>query len=504
MRYNAPCYITGRTVSGLVVTGAASIDKLCRELGVTAVESFYSGRLTKTALGRELSRIHIFTLRDGLDAQSAIYPLAGSPDVEYAELYIIPEFCYTPNDPRFGEQWFLTHIHADDCWNMVRGDTTNHVVIGIDDSGVYWDHPDLAANIWVNEAEDVNHNGILDSGDIDQIDADSNGYVDDVIGWDFGNNDNNPIEDIPWHGTIVAGCASEVTDNNVGGAGIGFSARLMCVKATNTQEMLVGAYQGLVYAANNGADIINCSWGSVTHSQIYQNLINALYADGIFIVASAGNGSGQDTTYPAGYEHVLAVTGTDQNDHLFPGFGFGDWVDVAAPGVGILSTWGHSDYTSEDGTSLASPIAAGLAALIKAWRPSYNPDQLDTLIKLSADSIGSENPTWPLAIRINAANWLNFVGIESDPLPEQFELNQNYPNPFNAQTTIRYSLPTQSMVSIDIFDILGRKIETLAEGIKLTGNHQAIWDASGQASGIYFYRIKAGDKVETSKMLLLK
>jgi hypothetical protein len=97
------------------------------------------------------------------------------------------------------------------------------------------------------------------------------------------------------------------------------------------------------------------------------------------------------------------------------------------------------------------------------------------------------------------------TGIEeSDNLPIEFSLSQNYPNPFNAQTTIQYSLPEKSMVTIDIYDILGRKIETLAEGIEPAGNHQAIWDAIGQSSGIYFYRIKAGDKVETKRMVLMK
>jgi hypothetical protein len=107
---------------------------------------------------------------------------------------------------------------------------------------------------------------------------------------------------------------------------------------------------------------------------------------------------------------------------------------------------------------------------------------------------------------IDVMNWLSepVVAVEKEPVPEQFSLSQNYPNPFNAQTTIRYSLPTQALVTIDIFDILGRKVETIVEGMKPAGNNQAIWDARWQTSGIYFYRIKAGEKVETRKMVLLK
>ncbi len=502
--YDSPAYIIGHSVDGLACTGVESIDQLCREIGVTAVEPFYPGRLAKPALRREVSRIYLFTLRDNVDARSALEQLREDPNIDLAELYIVPEFCYTPNDPRFDEQWFLTHIHADDCWNMVRGDTTRKAIIGIVDSGVYWDHPDLAGNIWINYPEDLNHNGVLDSGDINHVDDDGNGYADDVLGWDFGNRDNNPIEDMPYHGTIVAGCASEVTDNGTGAAGIGFSARLLCAKITNSQGVVVGAYQGFVYAADNGADVINCSFASRSHSQTEQNIINAAYQDGSYIVAAAGNDNGQDTTYPAGYEHVLAVTGVDENDQLIPGFGYGNWVDVCAPGSNMLSTWGPEGYVTGEGTSISSPVASGLAALIRAWLPSYNPDQVDSLIKISADSIGGQNPNWPQAILINAASWLHFVGIDELPIPDEITLDQNYPNPFNTRTIIKYKLASAAEVSIDIYDILGRKIDTLASGLHSAGEHTVIWDAGDLASGVYFYRLKAGEELRTNRMLLLK
>ncbi len=501
-KYGTANYAIGKNISGFATTGIASIDKLCSEIGVIAIEPFYPGRLTKPNLKRELARIYIFTLKDGIDAQNILGRFGDDPNIEFADLYAVPEVCYIPNDPRFAEQWFLSRIQADDCWDIVRGDATRSAVIGIDDTGVYWDHPDLFANIWVNAAEDVNHNGIFDPGDNDNIDADSNGYIDDVIGWDFGNHDNNPREDTPIHGTMIAGCASEVTDNDIGGAGIGFSARLMCVKGSNSQGDLVAVYLGIIYAAENGVNVINCSWGSPNYVGAYQAIINAAYQDGVFIVAAGGGTS--NLIYPAAYDHVLAVTASDQYDHLLPGFGFGYWVDVAAPGEAILSTWGQSGYQFTSGSSSSSAITSGLAGLIKAWHPSYNPDQLDTLIRISADSIGNQNPNYPNAIRINAFNWLNFTKIEDAKIPENFSFSQNYPNPFNAQTMIQYSLSEQADVSIDIFDILGRNVVNIAEGLMPAGKHLAVWDASEQASGIYFYRIKAGDKIETKKMVLMK
>jgi hypothetical protein len=507
---NGDNYITNKVVVTLkyntpVYAGITSIDTFCRAIGVTAIEPFYGGKLKTAALRREISRIYIFTLRDGLDAQSILEQLRQDPYIELAELYVLPKLCYTPRDSLFADQWYLTHIHADDCWNTVRGDTTWHSIIGIVDTGVYWDHPDLTANIWVNPGEDINHNGIYDPGDINDIDDDGNGYVDDIVGWDLGSNDNDPAEDTPTHGTHLAGCVSEVTDNGIGGAGMGFSARLMCVKASNSAGQLLYAYQGLTYAVDNGARILNCSWGSATHSQYQQNMINFFFEEGGLLVAGAGNLGSPDTLYPAGYEHVLSVTATDQNDHLAPFSQYGDWIHVAAPGSGILSTWDHDSYSILDGASMATAITAGLVGLIRAWLPSYNPDQVDSLIRLTADSIGYLNPIWPNAIRINAINWLTYVGLDEKPLPTLFSFSQNYPNPFNAQTTIRYDLPPGEKAGLTIYDIAGRQIQRLDIS---SDNHEIIWDGanlSGQpvSSGIYFYTLD-GHPESARKMVLLK
>ena len=236
--------IFGNSVDGVAVTGVASIDKLCSQFNITSVERFYKFPVRKPVLRELISRMYIFHIADGEDVNSVKDAFSTLPDIETSDLYDIPIPFYTPNDPSIDQQWFLNKTRTYEGWDILRGDTTRVAVIGIVDTGVYWMHPDLAANMWVNEREDLDHNGTLDSLDINGIDDDSNGYIDDVIGWDLADNDNDPREFTPTHGTLVAGCASEATDNHIGGAGIGFSARIMAVKGANSQGQLIAVYQG--------------------------------------------------------------------------------------------------------------------------------------------------------------------------------------------------------------------------------------------------------------------
>jgi len=258
--HSAPPFHTGVSVSSYAITGVLSVDILCRQLGVICVEPFYKGILKKHALIREISRIYIFTLAKGICPISVIPAFAADPNIEVAEILTVPDLHYTPDDPHIDQQWHLYHTGTLEAWDIVRSDTTRHSIIGIVDTGINYEHPDLTQNIWINELEDLNDNGMLDPGDINYFDDDGNGFEDDVLGWDFADNDNDPFEDLT-HGSGVAGCASEVTDNDVMGAGIGFSARLMALKAISSQGQLIDGYQAIIYAADNGAKIVNCSWG---------------------------------------------------------------------------------------------------------------------------------------------------------------------------------------------------------------------------------------------------
>lgn len=397
MKSGTTLLITNSLVSGQVYTGNDQIDMLCAENGVIKIEPYYPALVRNDNLRALLERLYTFTVISEVDAIDVYGNFSNNKDVESSDLWSVAELFYTPNDPSINQQWALPKVDAFNAWDIMRGDTTATVVIGIDDSGVYYTHPDLADNMWINGLEDINSNGIFDNGDINHIDDDGNGYIDDVIGWDFGFNDNDPAEDQPEHGTHVAGCASEVTDNGIGGAGLGFSARLMAVKASNTPGYITHGYPAMIYAADNGAHIVNCSWGAPGYSGSEQSIINNVYNMGVLVIASAGNDypwTPPYVNYPSAYNHVLGVAATDQSDHLASFSNYGTWVDVSAPGVSIYSTWATGTYMSLSGTSMSSPVACGLAALIKAQNPSWRPDAIELRMESSAVNIDTLNPQY--------------------------------------------------------------------------------------------------------------
>jgi hypothetical protein len=497
--------ITNRVISGQVYTSNDRIDILCAENGVIKVEPYYPARVRSEKLRALVDRLYTLTVSSEIDAIDVYNNFSVTNDVESSCLWRVPEPFYTPNDPFVNQQWHLTHISVLEAWDTIRGDTTRHSIIGIIDSGINWDHLDLAPNIWVNEIEDLNGNGALDPEDQNGIDDDGNGYVDDVIGWDFTDNDNYPTEDLT-HGSGVAGCASEATDNGILGAGIGFSARLMSLKAINSQGQLISGYLPMIYAADNGAQIVNCSWGIPIYNQIEQDIINAVWQEDVLIIASAGASQNQQETYPAAYEHVMAVTATDQNDHIASFSSYGTWIDICAPGVNILMTW-DDGFEILSGTSFSSPMVAGLAGLLRAWYPGFFNYEIQQLIEDSADSIDHLNPGYEGLLgagRINALACIT-TGIDDQRLnPIKFTLSQNYPNPFNSSTVIRYNLDNDTDVKLEIYDLLGRKVETLISENQHAGMYAIIWYAKEIPSGVYFYKIQAGDCSQSKKCLILR
>ncbi len=342
----------------------------------------------------DLSRIYMIRYNASNDAGEAAKDFAREEVVEYAEPHYIHRVMFTPNDPMFNvNQWYLKKIHAEQAWDITQGDTS--VVIGIIDTGVDWVHPDLAANIWMNPRPGGNPQ-----------------YPNDIRGWDFGGlhgtPDNDPNEDQPDHGTAIAGLASSVTNNGIGIAGMGFKSKIMAVKVTQDDQrnasgpLILYGYEGIVYAADNGAAIINCSWGrpgkQSTSSKYEQEVINYAYQKDALVVAAVGNANTSTRYTPAAYNHVLAVAATDPNDHRSVwsydfASNYGPWVDVTAPGSAMFSTWKENSYTySLNGTSFASALVSGVAALVKSLHPSWTPDQVAEQVRVAADKIDSLNP----------------------------------------------------------------------------------------------------------------
>jgi subtilisin family serine protease len=239
---------------------------------------------------------------------------------------------------------------------------------------------DLSTGIWINAGE-IPGNGVDDDG---------NGFVDDVNGWNFADG-NNAIYDDYGHGTHVAGIAAGRINNGIGIAGMAGNVTIMSVdvfprSGFGTYEDLI---QGMIYATDNGARVINLSLGATSYSKGEEAAVDYAWAHGVVVVAAAGNTGRTSYHYPAGHPHAIAVAATDAYDNLAGFSTRGDFVDVAAPGVSIWSTFPGNRYGRLSGTSMATPHVAGLAALILSLDPGLTPDQVRALIEQNADDLGS-------------------------------------------------------------------------------------------------------------------
>ena len=269
-------------------------------------------------------------------------------------------------------------IGADQAWDY--GTSTN-VVTAVIDTGVDYRHQDLAANIWSN-ADEVAGNG---------IDDDRNGYVDDTRGWDFANNENDPMDD-NGHGTHVAGTIGAVGNNGVGVTGVAWSALIMPLKFLDKSGSgaLSDAIEAINYARVNGAKVINASWGGGAFSSALQSAITQYQqAGGIFVAASGNEGSNNSTTpsYPANYAGVISVGASTRSDALASFSNFGTNVQIVAPGQSILSTLPGNAYGTLSGTSMATPHAAGAIALLWGQNPIRTAAQITDAIFANTDNV---------------------------------------------------------------------------------------------------------------------
>jgi thermitase len=262
---------------------------------------------------------------------------------------------FTPNDPYWTQQWAPTKIQADYAWNTTQGNHT--ILVAVIDTGIDYTHPDLTAN-----------------------------YV--PLGYDWVNNDNNPIDD-NGHGTHCAGIIAAQTNNTIGIAGLA-QVRIMAEKGLNSigngyDDDLANA---IIHAVDQGANILSNSWGGTESSELLHDAIKYAYNHGVLIVAAAGNAASTYKHYPAAYDEVIAVTATTSFDLPAPFTSFGDWAELGAPGVSILSTMPGNYYDLKGGTSMACPHVAGLAALIWSQFPKASRDWIRAQLRFTADDLG--------------------------------------------------------------------------------------------------------------------
>ena len=392
--------------------------------------AFLSGQKVRKLRENRLGAVDI-TVPAGMSAVEFVARLQGEGVLEFAEVNTYGTYNQTiPDDTRFTDLWGLDNtgqtggtadadIDAPEAWDITTG--SPGVVVAIADSGVEYDHEDLECNIWVNPGEDRDGDRVVwDTDDLDGVDDDANGHVDDLVGWDFDNGDRDPRGSY-FHGTHVAGIVAACGDNSrgvigvAGGLGAGTGVRLMVLNVGDTAPNGAVLDDAIDYAVANGARVITMSLSVGDSTEITAALSDAWDA-GLFINNSAGNDNGA-VSFPATDANVMAVGATDHDDARASFSNFGPELDVAAPGVNIRSTRLSDGYGAGDGTSYASPHVAGTAALMFSLNPAATNVQVrDCLTSTAEDKGAAGRDDYYGFGRLNAADALGCIAGNQAPV----------------------------------------------------------------------------------------
>ncbi|MFT6068349.1 MAG: subtilisin family serine protease [Bacteriovoracaceae bacterium] len=319
------------------------------------------------------------------------------------------------NDPKFGKLWHFndkTGMSVNRAYKEVINAKGSEVIVAVVDTGVDYNHEDLKEVMWVNTKEIPGNN----------IDDDGNGYVDDVHGINTLSRDSNgsatgDMKDTHSHGTHVSGIIGATQNNNVGIAGVASNVKIMGIRTVpnNGDELDVDVIESFLYAAKNGAKIINCSFGKA-HNEggmaVSETIKHIGETYGVLVIAASGNSSqniDSRLTYPASFEndHLMVIASTSNRGGMsyFSNYGKKN-VDLAAPGSSVYSTTPNNRYSSMSGTSMASPAAAGVAAEVLSHNPALGPVELKTLLMDSTTKVGRFSSKLVTGGRINLYNAL--------------------------------------------------------------------------------------------------
>ncbi|MBN2541873.1 S8 family serine peptidase, partial [bacterium] len=443
---------------GFVSTGLADIDELNREYKVTEYRTLLRNYRPANALWDAFHNTYVFIFEDkDLDMEEITQIYRQLPCVDYAKPDMLRPYLGTPNDPLYPDQWHLRRIKADSAWNLCKG--SEEVIMGALDSGVDWKHEDLGPILWQNtyggfgawnHGEDLDGDGhtleytggewVFDPDDVDGIDTDFNGWVDDFIGYDFIRDaemaydvggftedgtvpDNDPADFVlNGHGTHVSGTMIAATNNEYGIAGLNWKGKLMCLRTgyyfrdpdsgeergLNNDE---ASYSAMEYAIEKECDVLNFSWGNAVIDTIMRGLVRRAWDyHEIIMMGGAGNDNVDDIFYPANYPHVISVAGTNRYDQKAMFSNYGTWIEISAPGRNITSTIPFNTFVNWDGTSMASPVAAGAAGLIIAAFPDSSSEWIINRLIETADSIDHINPGYEGLLGSGRINLVQAIG----------------------------------------------------------------------------------------------
>jgi len=378
------------------------------------------------------SEVHKVNFVDDSDMGAITASYKRRSEIGYVEPNYIYRASLSVQDPFYYKQWYINQINADAVWGKASG---AGVVVAVLDSGIDIDNPDMTNNIWTNTKESPN----------DGIDNDQNGYIDDVHGWDFADNTNDPKPKFEPgytatginHGTIIAGVISAEGNNGQGVIGIAWKSKIMPLRVLDGQGSgdVLSVAKAIDYAVANGASIINMSFVGSNYSQTVFDSIKKAYDSGVILLAAAGNKT-QDVTidldetllYPICYDsgesvnRIIGVTGLDTLDQKSSAFNFGaKCVDISAPGVGFYGLqvynpqYGQLEYQGGlwSGTSIATAVVSGAAAVLKSHRPDLTNKEIAELLIRTTDNIDGMNPTMLKKLGSGRVNLLNAVNVAS-------------------------------------------------------------------------------------------
>ncbi|MBN1598751.1 MAG: S8 family serine peptidase [Bacteroidales bacterium] len=503
-------------------TGIHDLDSLNKVLGLEYIKVIGTKRTRINNESQKEGKILIFIFNRDQDIQSLIKIYLGTGLFEYVEPDYVGKsggqsgFNVVPTDEYYYRQWGLYNdgtfslyaatagadVDMEPAWEIEQG--SEDIIVAVLDNGCSYTHPELEGRIWINSGEvDGNMN-----------DDDGNSYADDIHGWDFAYNDNEP-DDAYGHGTNVTGIIGATGNNGIGYAGIDWNCKIMLCKILNDEDF--GYYSwwadAIIYAVDNGAKVLNMSVGGSGYSELLEDAIDYAYDNDAIVVACMMNENSSTTYYPAGFANSIAVGSTNPDDtrsnpffwDLTSGSNFGSHIDVVAPGNYIYGL-NHLAFNNYDiywgGTSQATPLVTGLYALLLAQDPSRTPSEIRNILRNSAeDQVGDleeDTEGWDQYFgygRVNAYNalssYLSVNGSSTD-----IHRMEVYPNPVTLGDEIFIEIENFNNPYLSITDILGK---TIYRKSFFSENNEPI-NLVIPEIGIYFITVHSDGKVYTRKL----